>query len=118
MAGKLYNRAKMSVTGNPGTGNVTLNAAVTNFLSFANSGVENGEITYLIEEGGTKHEVGNGVYDSSAGTITRSAGNVYASSAALISGVPQLESFTSACVVGITVAAEDLDFAFAMSVAR
>ena len=53
IAGKSYDRAWMTVSGSPGTGNVTLNAAYTNaYLSFANAGVKNlDKITVLFQDG-------------------------------------------------------------------
>lgn len=68
---KLYNLARMT-TATTGTGTITLGAAVTSWLSFANAGVQNGDtVTYAIVEGNNR-EIGRGVYTSSGTTLTRS----------------------------------------------
>lgn len=88
------NRAKMSVSGSPGTGTVTLGAAVTPYQSFAAAGAQNGATySYVIEEGGTKFECGHGTYTSSGTTFSRDT--VFDSSA----GFGTKESFTSNAVI-------------------
>jgi hypothetical protein len=67
---KLYNLARMT-TATTGTGTITLGSAVPSYVSFANSGVSNGEtVTYAIVDGNNR-EVGRGVYTSSGTTLTR-----------------------------------------------
>lgn len=100
----LVNRAWMTVTGTPGTGTVTLNAARTGYLSFAAAGVADGQtVTYEISENGVGWELGRGAYASSGTTMTRAA--VLITSA----GNQTKLSFTSAATVFITAAAEDIE---------
>lgn len=58
-------------TATTGTGTLTLGAALAGFLSFSGAAVPNGaEIHYSLVQG-TAAEVGYGVYNSGAGTLTR-----------------------------------------------
>lgn len=67
---KLYNLARVT-TATTGTGTITLGSAVSGFLSFDDAGVQNGDtVSYGIKDG-TSSEVGSGVYDSAAKTLTR-----------------------------------------------
>jgi hypothetical protein len=100
MAG-LHDMAKMTVTGTPGTGTITLNAASTGFQTFAAAGVNDGEtVSYSIVDG-SNWEVGRGVWSLGAGTLTRGAlcGS---------SGANTAVTLTSAAVVEIAILAEDL----------
>lgn len=95
---KLYNLARMT-TATTGTGTITLGSAVTGWLSFAGSGVANGEtVTYAIVEGNNR-EVGRGVYTSAGTTLTRSVLTSTNSNAPI--------SLTGSAQVFITAAAED-----------
>jgi hypothetical protein len=97
----LYNMARMTVTGTPGTGTITLNAAVSSFLTFAQAGVPDGtRVAYTIEDGANR-EKGEGVYTSSGTTLTRATIRNSTNSNAAISA-------TSAAQVLIDPAATDI----------
>ena len=69
--GKLVNRAKMTVSGTPGTGAVTLNAAVVGFQTFAAAGVNDGDVVSYVIEDGTNWEVGQGTYTAAGTSLAR-----------------------------------------------
>ena len=49
---KLFDRVKMSVSGTPGTGDITLGSAVSGFRTFATAGVSNSDtVSYVAEDG-------------------------------------------------------------------
>ena len=99
MAG-LYDMVKMTVSGTPGTGTITLGAALTGFQSFATAGVVSGQtVSYSIQDG-TAWEVGRGVYTSSGTTLTR--GPLFSS----IGG--GAITLSSSALVWIAILAEDL----------
>jgi len=96
----LHDMAEMTVTGTPGTGTITLNAAVSGYQTFAASGVIDGEIvSYSIRDVGGTWEVGRGTYTASGTTLTRGALYSSNSNSAI--------SATSSAVVWIAVLAED-----------
>ncbi len=95
--------AKMSVSGTPGTGTITLGSAVTGFQSFSSAGASNGDIvTYSVVDGST-FETGYGVYGSSGPTLTRTTVKSSSSGGSLV-------SFTSAATVVLTPIADVLVF--------
>jgi hypothetical protein len=77
MPGKLYNLARMTVSGAPGTGTISLGAAVvtadgTKFLTFAQAGAQNGdEVTYSINDPVGASEIGRGAYLVAGTRLTR-----------------------------------------------
>lgn len=67
---KIANLAQVA-TSTVGTGTVTLGAPITGALSFAAAGVQDGDIvSYAIQDGGNS-EVGRGVFNLAASTLTR-----------------------------------------------
>ncbi len=99
----LYNLARVT-TATTGTGTITLGAAVSGFLTFAQAGVPDGAVvTYAIEDANGGHEVGQGTYTLSGTTLTRTT--VYRSTGAGNTGKITL---SGSAQVFITVAAEDL----------
>ena len=98
MANVLANAAKMTVSGTPGTGTITLLAAAPNAQTFASAGIATGAtVSYRIDDG-TNWEVGIGVYTLSGLTLTRgtivassnSGSAISATSAALVAIAPQV----------------------------
>ena len=68
----LYDMAKMSVSGTPGTGVVVLSAAIAGFQSFAAAGLLNGQtFSYNITDVANSWEIGRGVYTSTGTSFTR-----------------------------------------------
>ena len=67
---KLYNLGRMT-TATTGTGTITLGVAVAGYLTFANAGVQNGDVLFYGINDGSNSEVGFGTYTSSGTTLTR-----------------------------------------------
>lgn len=61
----------MAVSGTPGTGTITLGAAVAGFRSFAAAGVANGDVVNYVAEDGTAWEYGRGTYTVTGTTLSR-----------------------------------------------
>jgi hypothetical protein len=76
---KLYNLARVT-TATTGTGTMTLGPAVVGYLSFADAGVQNGDVVYYAIKDGSNSEIGRGTYASSGATLTRDT--VYESTSA------------------------------------
>ena len=97
---KFANRAKMSIS-STGTGNVTLNAAVAGYQTFATAGiVDTDQIRYIIEDG-TSWEIGIGLMSSSATVMARTVEESSNSNNAL--------NLTSAAKVLIGITAQDFE---------
>jgi hypothetical protein len=71
MPNSLGNRVKMSVSGTPGTGTITLGSAVSGFQTFADAGIANAATVPYVIEDGTLWEIGVGTYTSSGTTLAR-----------------------------------------------
>jgi len=67
---KLYNLARMT-SATAGTGTLTLGTAVSGYLTFANAGVQNGDLVFYGIKDGANSEVGYGTYTSSGTTLSR-----------------------------------------------
>src|ERR1700722_20920641 len=67
---KLYNLARMT-TATTGTGTITLGVAVSGYLTFANAGVQNGDVLFYGINDGAASEVGWGTYTASGTTLSR-----------------------------------------------
>ena len=97
---KLLDRVKMTVSGTPGTGNITLNAAESGFQTFAQAGaVDTNVVRYAVTDG-TGFEIGTAVLSSSATVLTRTVQQSSNSNNAL--------DLTSSAVVFATLSAADL----------
>lgn len=66
----LYNLARMS-TSTTGSGTLTLVSNVVGCLTFAQAGVQDGDILSYVIIDGNQTEVGRGTYTSSASTLAR-----------------------------------------------
>lgn len=107
---KLFNRAKMTVSGTPGTGTITLGVATSGAQSFSAAGVANNDtVSYVIEDG-TDFEIGQGVYTSSGTTLSRStvaassnSGNKINASSSAIVFLSALNSDLSQAAIGYTI---------------
>lgn len=108
--GKLYNRVKMTVSGTPGTGTITLGSAVAGFQSFATAGAQDSDVvSYLIEDG-LNWELGQGTYTSSGTTLARttivassnSGSAINASSSAVVMIAALASDFSSGVAINST----------------
>jgi hypothetical protein len=86
----LLNRVKMTVSGTPGTGDVTLGSAETNYQTFANAGAAVGDRLEVVFEDGTAWEISSVTYGSGPSLTDRTL--VESSTASLL-------SLTSAAIV-------------------
>lgn len=67
----MFNLARMTVSGTPGTGSITLNAASSGFLTFALAGVVDGDVVYYAINDGVNSEIGIGTYTASGTSLSR-----------------------------------------------
>jgi hypothetical protein len=95
---QFVNRAKVA-TATTGTGTLTLGAVTPGYQTFAAAGVLDGStVRYVIEDGDT-FEIGTGVFDETAGTLTRVLSE---------SSTGSLLDLTGGASVFVTAGAEDL----------
>jgi len=98
---KLYDMAKMTVSGTPGTGTITLASAASGFQDFATAGVQDADVVSYSILDGSAWEVGRGTYTSSGTTLSRGA--LFSSA-----GVATPISATSAALVAVSALSEDI----------
>lgn len=103
MAYKLGNRVKMTVSGTPGTGTISLGSAVAGFNDFGSALSTGDTCPYVIEDASNAWEIGVGTYTSSGTTFARTT--VVASSAG---GTTKI-SATSAAQIYLAPLASDLN---------
>ena len=101
MAFKLLNRARMSVTGTPGTGAITLGSALTGYQTFAAAGLANADTTPYLLEDGAAWEIGLGTYTSSGISLARTTITASSNANSAITA-------TSGALVSATVRAADI----------
>jgi hypothetical protein len=103
MALRLLNRAKMTVTGTPGTGTITLGSADTAYQAFVTAGIATGDVVKYLIEDATSWEIGYGTYTSAGTTLARTTviasssggAKISATSAAKVSVVADAQAIAS-----------------------
>jgi hypothetical protein len=101
MAKRFVDRAKMTVASAPGTGAISLGAAVAGYQTLAAAGMQNGDTTSYVIEDGSNWEVGLATYSTTGPTLTRTTVYASSNSGAAISA-------SSAALVFAAALAEDL----------
>ena len=96
------NRVKMTVSGTPGTGTITLSAASSGYQSFAAAYGANATVDILIEEGTAWEVARDCTYTNSGTTVTRGTFEASSTGSAV--------SFTSAAVVSEILTATKGDY--------
>lgn len=95
----LVNRAKVSTTGAPGQGTITLGSAVSGYQTFADAGVADGQTVRYVIEDGSAWEIGSGTYTASGTTLSRTLDE---------SSTGALLNLSGPATVFVTAAAEDI----------
>ena len=101
MAFRLLDRARMSVSGSPGTGNIALGASVTGYQSFMQAGISNGDTFPYALVDGTNWEYGVATYASAGNQLTRTVSKTSAQTNAPL-------SLSNKTVISSVVRAEDI----------
>lgn len=101
---RLLNRTRVS-TATTGTGTITLGTVVNGFLTFAEAGINNGDLVYYTIEDGNDFEIGQGTYTSSGTTLSRDT--VLVSKVSGTAGTSKL-NLSGTAVVFIAAPAESL----------
>ena len=101
MAFRLFNRANMTVSGTPGTGDVTLGSAATASQSLASAGANDGDTFPYVLEDGTAWEIGMATYHSTGPTVSRTKITASSNSGSAISA-------TSSAIIYCGVKGEDV----------
>ena len=104
MAFRILDRAQMSVTGAPGTGNITLGVNTTGYQTFAQAGLTDGDTFSYIAVDGTAWEYGVGTYTLATGVVARTPTKTSAQSATPL-------SLSSKTVISATLRGEDIQSA-------
>lgn len=95
---KLLNRAKMAVTGTPGTGAATMGAAQPGFQTLTAAGAVTGDKIPGLWESGSDWEIGYSQWDATAGTLTRVSTTASSNAGAAIS-LTSAATFTATALV-------------------
>ena len=96
---KLANRVKVA-TATIGTGTITLGAAEDGYQTFAAGGISDADIVRYTIEDGSNWEIGSGVFDLTAGTMTRTVSESSNGDSAI--------NLTGSATLFLTILAEDL----------
>lgn len=100
---KVYNLARVT-SATAGAGTITLGAAVSGFLTFANAGASDGDVIEYSINDGSNSEKGAGLYNSAGPTLIRS--RIYASTNG--GAAINLSGLSSACNIFCDPSAQNL----------
>ena len=96
---KLVNRAYVN-TATTGTGTITLGSALAGQRTFADAGINDGDVVRYVIEDGINFEIGTGTYTASGTTLTRTVSESSNADAAL--------NLTGSAVVYVSPSADDI----------
>lgn len=95
----LVNRARMTVSGTPGTGAITLLAAATGYQTFAAAGVIDANLVSYVIEDGSNWEIGQGTYTATGTTLARTTITASSSGGPAISATSSAQVYLTALAV-------------------